>query len=73
MIKALKKTGILVGKPIDEIYYDEYKFILVEEINDKNLPVVYNINVGHSQLHCIIPLGIKCTVDVNVQTIIFYK
>ena len=45
----------------EEIYYDEYKFILVEEINDKNLPVVYNINVGHSQPHCIIPLGIKCT------------
>lgn len=78
MIRTLKETGIfdsisgiLVGKPIDEIYYDEYKSILLEEIENKNLPIVYNINIGHATPHCIIPFGIKCKVNMNGQTIIF--
>ncbi|MEE1212160.1 MAG: LD-carboxypeptidase, partial [Treponema sp.] len=78
MIRTLKETGIfdsisgiLVGKPIDEIYYDEYKSILLEEIENKNLPIVYNINIGHATPHCIIPFGIKCKVNMNEQTIIF--
>ena len=78
MIRALKAagildsvSGILVGKPVDEVYYDEYKSILLEEIEDKNLPVVYNMNIGHATPHCIIPFGIKCTVNMNEQTIVF--
>ncbi|MBO4386188.1 MAG: LD-carboxypeptidase [Treponema sp.] len=66
-----KINGILVGKPIDEIYYDEYKSILLEEVADKNLPIVYNVNVGHATPHCIIPFGVECTVDMNKQTIVF--
>lgn len=78
MVKALKESGVfnsvsgvLVGKPVDEIYYDEYKSILLEEIDDKNLPLVYNVNVGHATPHCIIPLGVKCTVDMNEKCILF--
>ncbi|MCR5318894.1 MAG: LD-carboxypeptidase [Treponema sp.] len=78
MVKALKEagvfnsvSGVLVGKPFDEIYYNEYKSILLEEIDDKNLPLVYNVNVGHATPHCIIPLGVKCTVDMNEKCILF--
>ena len=78
MIQKLKETGIfdvingiLVGKPIDEIYYDEYKSILLEQVQDKNLPIVYNVNVGHATPHCIIPFGVECTVDMNKQNIVF--
>lgn len=78
MLKTLKETGIfdsisgiLVGKPFDEIYYNEYKSILLEEINNKNLPVVYNINIGHAAPHCIIPFGVKSTVNMNEQCILF--
>ena len=48
-------TGVLVGKPQNEIYYDEYKSILLEELSDKRVSVVYNLNVGHATPRCIIP------------------
>lgn len=75
---ALKKrgvfdavSGILVGKPMDEIYYDEYPPILKEVIDNPDLPVVYNLNVGHALPRCIVPFGVPATVDVNEQRITF--
>nr|WP_245191089.1 hypothetical protein [Anaerococcus rubeinfantis] len=66
-----KLSGILVGKPQNEIYYEEYKSILLEEITNKDLPIVYNINIGHSTPRCIIPFGIEAKVNVSKQTISF--
>ena len=81
MIRTLKNTGIfetlngiLAGKPMDEIYYEEYKKILVEEINKPSLPILYNINIGHAAPRCIIPFGIEAFVDAKEQIIHFrYK
>lgn len=77
---ALKGTGIfdvingmIVGKPMDETYYEEYKQILVEMIRNPELSVVYNINVGHALPRCIIPFGVEAIVDVEGQRIIFEK
>jgi len=77
-IKAIKGSGVfdvisglLISKPADEAYFDEYKKILVEEINNPNLPIVTNINIGHSIPRCIIPFGIDATVDVTKQEINF--
>ena len=64
-------SGVLVGKPQDEVYYEEYKKILIEEIGDKDLSVVYNINVGHATPRCIIPFGVEAEVDVDKQVIVF--
>ena len=64
-------SGVLAGKPMDGTYAEEYRRILVEVIGDSSLPVVFNINVGHAQPRCIIPLGVKATVDVNGQLIRF--
>lgn len=66
-----KLSGILVGKPQDEIFYEEYKSILLEEITNKDLPIVYNINIGHSTPRCIIPFGVKAEVNVSKQMISF--
>ena len=66
-----KLSGILVGKPQNEIYYKEYKSILLEEITNKDLPIVYNINIGHSTPRCIIPFGVEAEVNVSKQTISF--
>ena len=64
-------SGILVGKPIDEAYAEEYREILVDVIENPNLTLVFNINVGHAQPRCIIPFGVKATVDVEHQVIRF--
>ena len=78
MIEALKKTGIfdvlsgvIVGKPIDNIYAEEYKQILIEVIDNPNLPIVFNINVGHATPRAIIPFGVEATVDTDRQVIEF--
>ena len=64
-------SGVLVGKPMDEIYAQEYKRILVDVIDNPNLPIVYNINIGHAQPRCIIPFGVEATVDIENQAIRF--
>ena len=64
-------SGVLVGKPQNETYYEEYKEILLEELGEKQLPIVYNINVGHATPRCIIPFGIEAQVNVDDQVIRF--
>lgn len=78
MIRTLKEykifdvlSGVLVGKPKNEVYYDEYKKILLEDIANKDLSIVYNINIGHATPRCIIPFGIDSEVNVDKQVIIF--
>ena len=80
MLQALKEygvfdviSGVLVGKPMDETYYEEYKKILIEVIDDPKVPVVYNVNIGHATPRCIIPFGIEATVDIEGQVIRFVK
>jgi len=64
-------SGVLIGKPMDRQYEDEYKQILVEVINDPALPVVYNLNIGHAAPRCILPFGVRACVDVVAQKITF--
>ena len=64
--------GIIVGKPSMEKYYDEYKEIylkVMKEFNLTNLPIMYNINVGHAFFTGIIPLGGIITVDYDNKKI----
>lgn len=78
MLAILKNTGvfgavsgILMGKPLNEINSAEYKRLLVEAVDDPSLPIVANINVGHATPRCIIPFGIPAIVDVEKQSIVF--
>ncbi len=64
-------SGVLIGKPMNETYFAEYKKALVEVIDDPSLPVVCNINVGHATPRCIVPFGVKAVVDAGKQTITF--
>lgn len=50
-------SGVLVGKPQDEAYYDEYKNILVKVVNNPDLPIVYNVNFGHATPRCTLQYG----------------
>lgn len=64
-------SGVLVGKPMDEMYADEYKKLLVEVIDKPELPIVCNINIGHAMPRCIIPFGVDAVVDAGKQVIRF--
>ena len=64
-------SGVLVGKPMDETYVEEYKRHLIDVIGDPRLPVVCNINIGHAEPRCIIPFGVEAVVDVEKQVIRF--
>lgn len=66
-------NGILVGKPQDEMYYEEYKDIYFEVIDNKELPILYNVNFGHSTPRCVIPYGINVQVDANKKKIFFLE
>ena len=78
MLLALKTTGVftsvsgvLVGKPMNEVHSAAYRKLLVEVIDDPALPVVYDLNVGHAKPRCIVPFGVPATVDARRQEIIF--
>lgn len=78
MIRTIKEhgifdvlSGVLVGKPQNETYYYDYRKILLEEISNEDLSIVYNLNVGHATPRCIIPFGVNAEVNVDKQVIIF--
>ena len=62
-------SGILVGKPQDEKYYEEYKQVYIDVVDNKELPILYNINFGHSLPRCVIPYGIEVKVDAENKII----
>lgn len=66
-------TGLLIGKPQDEAFYEEYKQVYLDIITREDLPIVYNINVGHATPRAIIPLWTLTDVDVEAQTITFLE
>ncbi len=64
-------SGVLVGKPMDEKYAEEYKKLLVSIIDNPKLPVLCNINIGHATPRCIFPFGVNAIVDADKQLISF--
>lgn len=66
-------NGILVGKPQDEMYFEEYKRILKDVINNGNIPVVYNVNFGHATPRCTLPYGVMAKVDMKHKRISINK
>lgn len=64
-------NGILVGKPMDEAFQQEYHAILREAVGDPNKPILANINIGHATPRCILPFGVKAEVDAEEQVIRF--
>jgi len=64
--------GIVVGKPQDEKYYEEYKEVylkVLKEYNCEDLPIIYNINIGHAYGMGILPLGVEYEIDLDNKTI----
>ena len=64
--------GIIVGKPQSEKYYEEYKEVyrkVLKEFGREDMPVLYNVNFGHSEPIGIIPYGIECELDIDNKKI----
>ena len=61
----------MAGKPRDETYAAEYRQLLTEITAHPDLPIVFNVNIGHAQPRCILPLGVEATVDTREQVIRF--
>lgn len=61
--------GIIVGKPIDEMYYNEYKEVYKKVFKDIETPVLYNVNFGHSVPRCILPYDADTTIDLDKKKI----
>ncbi len=69
-------NGIIVGKPIGETYYEEYKEIylkVLKEFDCEDLPIIYNVNIGHAFGTGLLPLGINYEIDLDVKTIRFLE
>ncbi len=62
-------NGVLVGKPQDEAYYEEYKEILLEVIDQGELPIVCNVNFGHATPRCALQYGAVVKVDMRHKKI----
>jgi muramoyltetrapeptide carboxypeptidase LdcA involved in peptidoglycan recycling len=63
----LQRTkGIIFGKPKDEKYYKEYKHEILKVMKEYNLeylPILYNLNFGHTEPKFILPYGAMAEID----------
>lgn len=53
-------SGILWSKPYENKYYEEYKDVILtvmQEYNLQDLPILYNMNFGHTEPMITIPYG----------------
>ena len=76
MIVAIKNygifnyiSGLLIGKPMDEAYLEEYNKILLEELESFDFPIIANINFGHSFPRTVLPLDAIIELDPQNKTL----
>ena len=62
--------GIIIGKPMNEKFYDEYKEIYKKLFNNIDTPILYNVNFGHSAPRCIMPYDAETIVDFDNKKIV---
>ncbi|MBR2704558.1 MAG: LD-carboxypeptidase [Clostridia bacterium] len=61
--------AVIVGKPMDEAYYEEYKEVYKKVFDDIDTPILYNVNYGHCAPRCIVPYGAEAIIDFENKTI----
>lgn len=64
-----KINGLIIGKPQDEKYYEEYKEqylkVIRDEVKRHDLPIMYNMNFGHTSPMFILPYGVEAEIDCD--------
>lgn len=64
-------SGILFGRPMDNVHREEYHRRLAAAVEDPSLPILADVSVGHALPRCILPFGVNARVDAQAQTITF--
>lgn len=64
-------SGILFGRPMDNVHREEYHRWLAAAVDDPSLPILADVSVGHALPRCILPFGVNARVDAQAQTITF--
>ncbi len=66
-------SGVLVGKPARRSKYEPYKEVLRKvvgfEAGHPELPILCNVNFGHAEPICVLPIGAMCRLDADNRTI----
>lgn len=66
-------NGIIVGKPAVEEKYERYKEVYRQivgfEAGLPELPILYNVNVGHAYPIGVFPLGLRYQIDCEKKTL----
>ena len=63
--------GIVFGKPQNEKYYEEYKEsirLIMKELSLEELPILYNLNFGHTEPKFILPYGAMAEINSESET-----
>lgn len=64
-----KVSGMIFGKPYDNLYYEEYKKVIYKVVRDElklfDLPVLYNMNFGHTAPMTVLPYGAMAEIDCD--------
>lgn len=64
-------SGIIFGKPQDEQYYEAYKGVIIQVMREydlENLPILYNLNFGHTEPKFILPYGAIAEINCSMKT-----
>lgn len=66
-------AGVLFGKPARRSRYEPYKAALRRvigvEAGRSDLPVLCNVNIGHAEPLCVLPLGVRARLDADRRTL----
>ena len=63
-----KIKGIIWGKPQDEEHYEEYKTVIrkvMKEFGREDLPILCNMNFGHTEPKICLPFGALAEIDCS--------
>ncbi|MCF6420572.1 MAG: LD-carboxypeptidase [Furfurilactobacillus sp.] len=67
ILKAVK--GILVGKPQDETYFEDYQKLILAATAEYRTPILFNMNFGHAYPRTVLPYGALASIDLDAATV----
>jgi muramoyltetrapeptide carboxypeptidase LdcA involved in peptidoglycan recycling len=67
-----KVNGIIFAKPYDNLYYEEYQEVILKVVRDElklhDLPILYNLNFGHTAPMTVLPYGAMAEINCDEGT-----